>query len=129
MFPQVSRFTSTIPRNAIVAWVRIAKIMAKMNCETMMASSFGRISTRMIRQARSPEARAASTYSRLRTLRVCALSTRAEAAQLVSAMTRMSAVRLPCFTYANVTMISGNVGITRMTLDSRDSASSTTPPM
>ncbi len=70
MFPQVSSVGSPRPMKARAAWVKIAKIIPKMNWETMIGSSFGMISTSTIRQARSPEARAASTYSRLRTDRV-----------------------------------------------------------
>jgi hypothetical protein len=36
------------------AWVRTAKITAKMNCETMMATALGRISTSTMRQRLSP---------------------------------------------------------------------------
>ena len=124
MFPQVSSVGSPRPMNASAAWVRIAKIIAKMKLDTMIGSSFGRISTNTIRQARSPDARAASTYSRLRTDSVCARSTRADAAQLVSAMMTISESSPLDFTSARITMTSGSVGITSTTLDSRLSASS-----
>src|ERR1700733_2896087 len=128
MFPQVSNVGSPNPMNARAAWVRIAKIVAKMELDTMIGISFGRISTTTMRHARSPAARAASTYSRLRTDRVWARSTRADAAQLVSAMTTISGPSALDLTSAMITMTSGSVGMTRTTLDSRLSASSRNPP-
>jgi hypothetical protein len=52
--PQVRFDGSSRPMNASPAWVRTAKITAKMNCETMMATAFGRISTSTMRQRLSP---------------------------------------------------------------------------
>ncbi len=98
MFPQVSNVGSPKPMNARTAWVRIAKITPKMKLDTMIGSSLGRISMSTMRQDRSPDARAASTYSRLRTDRVCARSTRAAAAQLVKAMITVIGSRPPAFT-------------------------------
>lgn len=49
------------PRKARPACARIAKIMAKVNWETMIGISFGSSSTSTIRQRGSSRARAAST--------------------------------------------------------------------
>ena len=128
MFPQVRSVGSPRPMNASAAWVRIAKITAKMKLDTMMGSSLGRISTNTIRQDRSPAARAARMYSRLRTDSVCARSTRADAAQLVSAMTTISGPSPFDLRSAMITMTSGRVGMTSTTLDTTLSASSGTHP-
>ena len=67
-------------------------------------------------------------YSRLRTDSVCARSTRADAAQLVSAMTTISGPSPFDLRSAMITMTSGRVGMTSTTLDTTLSASSGNPP-
>ena len=64
----------------------------------------------------------------MRTDSVCARSTRAAAAQLVSAMTTISGPSPFDLTSAMITMTNGSVGMTSTTLDSRLSASSRKPP-
>ncbi len=81
--------TSVRPRNARLAWVRMAPVTVPRKDAAITASWLGRMSRRMIFDVRSPVARAASTKSRLRKDNVCARSTRAPQAQPVSAITRM----------------------------------------
>ncbi len=89
MVPHDHSVTSVSPRNARLAWVRMAPVTVPRNDAAMIASWFGRMSRAMILAVLSPVARAASTKSRLRSERVWALSTLAPQAQLVIEITRM----------------------------------------
>ena len=64
------------PRNAMATYAPIAESAVKRNDAATIGIKLGRTSTRMIRAGLSPETLAASTKSRLRSERVCALRVR-----------------------------------------------------
>ncbi len=98
-----------------------------MKLAATMESTLGKMSRKMIRHVRSPLARAAVTNSRLRSDSACARRTRAPHGQLVRATisAMVSVVRLKNSTARTAI---GNAGITRKTLVSSESRSSTMPP-
>ncbi len=117
-----------MPMNESVMSESTAKPTVPTNPAAMIAVRFGRISAVMMRQVRSPFARAASTKSRRRNDRVWALNTRAPQAQPVIAITSATVTPPTVGSWPAMMMMSGSCGMTRNTFASTERLSSRSPP-
>jgi len=126
--PQFQVDSETTPTNDSVICSITAKITVPTKPDAITAVRFGSTSKTMIRQVRSPDARAASTKSRRRNDIVCARSTLAPHAHAVRLITAAISTVSADGSIDATMMINGSAGITRKTLDSIDNASSAAPP-
>ena len=126
--PQLSEDGSPRPMNCRPAAVSTAYSAAPRKFATSSDVIVGRISTAMMYDRRSPRTLADSRKSRRRSDSAWTRSCRAPYDQPVITSTRMSTRSFELLAYDAITMMSGNVGMTRKTSVTSEMAPSVSPP-